>query len=99
MIDPGDLVTILPHHLEGYGWTVGAVGSIKSPAHERDFDVRSIPKHLRPQHTPPIKLGWWIVSVEQPKAKGGFAFAALPEKHLAPHACTERCPKHPCQAG
>jgi hypothetical protein len=61
-----------------------------------DFDILHFPRH---REIPPIHLGWWVVSVEHPKAKGGCAYAALPEEHLAPHACTSRCPRHLCQAG
>jgi hypothetical protein len=98
-IQPGDMVRISEHRLRGYEWTVGAVGSVKLQAHVRDFDARHIPKARREANTPPLRPGWWVVSVEHRRAKGGFALATLPEECLAPHACTARCPKHLCMLG
>lgn len=96
-MSPGDLVDIMTHHISGSEWTSGKVGVIKKPAlaldkgqHYSKDDAGKIP---------PTKLGWWIVSVNSPTAKGGYAFAALPEKHLGPHSCTVSCPVHPCQGG
>ena len=93
----GDLVKVLDHNLKDYKWTVGHVGSILCQAHVRDFDLLHHRKKMTPP--PPLKPGWWVVSVEHSKAKGGHAFAGLPEEYLAPHACTDRCPEHKCRAG
>lgn len=90
-ISTGGLVRIMEHHLEGYEWTVGAVGCIVAPAHERDHSW------WEAAAPPPIKVGWWTVSVEHKTAKGGYAYATLPEAALAPHGCTEDCGKHLCQ--
>ncbi len=98
-IKVGDLVRVSQHPFKGYEWTTGAVGCIKGPAHERDFDTRSVPKKRRVAATPPIKPDWWIVSVDHSKAKGGYALAVLPTINLAPHACTSRCEAHRCQLG
>lgn len=87
----GDLVRVMDHHLEGHIWTVGMVGCIVSQAHEQDFSA------LWGGHVPIVKSGWWTVSVDHMVAKGGFAFAVLPEEILAPHACASECDKHPCQ--
>lgn len=89
----GDMVTVLPHHLPGYAWTVGAVGSIYAASHTCDFDRLHHPK----REPPSVKPGWWVVAVCHAQTKGGAALAQLPEEHLAPHACTERCPKHACK--
>lgn len=94
----GELVKVLPHELPGYQWTIDSIGSILCAAHVKDFDkVHTV----RPELiiTPPLWPGWWIVSVSHPVAKGGYAYALLPEEHLAPHACTDRCPEHLCKAG
>lgn len=83
-------IDVMEHHLEGLEWTIGRVGVVQGPAH-----VRSFAKEWG--HTePPIREGWHTVSVENPRAKGGYAIATLPMRHLAPHACTSRCPKHLC---
>ena len=83
-------VDIMEHHLEGLEWTVGHVGVIQGPAHTKDFAVEWGHK------VTPVKEGRWIVSVENPKAHGGYALVTLPMEHLAPHACTINCPKHIC---
>ncbi len=100
----GELVTILPHSMSSYGWTVGKVGSIVGPAHTQSFTVLAggrieLGNHSLSGSRPPVKEGWHIVSVEHDRAKGGYAYATLPEEHLAPHTCTSRCGKHLCQAG
>ena len=89
----GDLVRVMDHNLPGYGWTIGQVGSILCADHAADFDVM----HTSQVERPPVREDWWIVSVSHPKAKGGYAFAALPEERLAPHACTDRCSEHLCR--
>lgn len=84
---PGDLIEVMQHNISGYGWTCGQIGSIIGPAHTRlvskDWGIKS-----------PIWPCMWVVQVENPKAKGGYALAALPEKYLGPHNCTTRCPDH-----
>lgn len=90
----GELVKVLPHKLPRYEWTINRIGSVLGPTHQADFDIL----HMRNRIAPPIKPGWWTVSVEHPYAKGGYAFASLPEEHLAPHACTEKCKPHLCKA-
>jgi hypothetical protein len=94
----GKLVKVLPHKLPGRQWTIHSIGSIVCAAHIKDFDVVHM-HNRRDSDIPPLWPGWWIVSVSTAKARGGYAFALLPEEHLAPHACTERCPKHLCQMG
>ena len=91
----GELVKVLPHKLPGYQWTINAIGSILCAAHIKDFDRI----HSKNATEPPLWPGWWVVSVSTDKAKGGYAYAALPEEHLAPHACTDRCPEHLCKVG
>lgn len=91
----GELVQVSGHKLKGYEWTCWSTGVIKSAAHERDFSV--IDQALT--SIPPRKIGWWTVSVDNPRAKGGYAFALLPEMLLSPHTCTSRCPTHPCLLG
>ena len=83
-------IEVMEHRLEGLQWTVGYVGVIQGPAHTKDFDADGGSK------VPPIRKGWHSVSVENPKAHGGYALATLPMEHLAPHECTSRCPKHLC---
>ncbi len=94
-LNRGDMVLILKHHIQGCKWTVGKIGSILCPSHTRSYDV--LHRRSGKPNIPPVKAGWYTVSIEHPYAKGGFAFAALPEEHLAPHACTERCPVHLCR--
>ncbi len=83
-------VDIMEHHLPGLAWTIGKVGVVQGPTHTKDFATDD------GHEVPPIRKGWHNVSVENPKAKGGYALAALPKEHLAPHHCTSRCPKHVC---
>ena len=87
----GDLVKVLDHNLKGYEWTIGQVGSILSKCRDRDFSRL----HRSKEPAPPLKPGWWVVAVDSKVAHGGCAFAGLPEEHLAPHACTDRCKEHP----
>ena len=87
-MNPGDMVQVTTHSMEGYEWTRGQIGIIMSPTHIHDFDV------MRPEDAPPILPYWWAVQVEHKVAKGGYALASLPEKYLIPHTCTEPCPKH-----
>lgn len=91
----GDMVKILKHHIQGYEWTVGRVGSILCPSYEKSVDI--LHGRRGKQYVPPVRIGWYTVSIEHPYAKGGFAFAALPQEHLAPHACTDRCKPHLCR--
>lgn len=81
-------VDIMEHRLPGLAWTIGHVGVIQGPAHTKDFATDDGNK------VPPIRKGWHSVSVENPKARGSYALATLPEVHLAPHHCTSRCTKH-----
>ena len=90
MIQEGDMVEVMAHPMIGLQWTIGQVGIIQGTAHQGDFAKEWT------RIKPVVREGWWIVSVENSGAKGGFAFAALPEEHLAPHACTTNCPKHLC---
>ncbi len=83
-------VDVMEHQLEGLEWTIGQVGTIQGPAHTTDFALEWM------SVKPVVRKDWHIVSIENNKAKGGFALAALPMEHLAPHACTERCGKHLC---
>lgn len=94
----GELVKVLPHKLPSRQWTIDSIGSVLCTAHIKGFD--RIHVH-RPEFitVPPLWPGWWIVSISTDRAKGGYAFALLPEEHLAPHACTDRCPEHLCKAG
>ena len=87
----GDIIEVMPHTLSGLEWTKGAIGVIRGPSHEPGF-------HIMPRTPIPsgIKVGWWVVSLENSRAKGGYALASLPDKYLAPHACTSRCPQHLC---
>jgi len=95
----GDLIEVLEHHLPGLSWTVGKVGAIRTEAHEQDFDVRDTRRNVEGKRVgvPPIERGWWTVSIEHDKAKGGFAYVTLPSEFLGPHACTHRCGKHLCR--
>lgn len=88
----GDLVKVLNHNLKGYEWTVNQVGPIFCQSHKKDFD--GLHKHQK-DDIPPLKPGWWVIAIDHKEAKGGFALATLPEEHLAPHACTDRCKEHP----
>ncbi len=94
----GDIVQVMPHSLEGKAWTVGKVGAVIGPMHLADFDVRGIRPDRR--HVPPIKDGWYSVSLDHDN-KGGYAYASLPDTALAPHSCVEgQCPmNHPCLRG
>lgn len=100
----GDLVQVMEHSLEGYAWTVGQVGSVIAQAHTQPFSVLAggrveVGSCSLSDSRPPVKQGWYIVSVDHDRAKRGYAYATLPETILAPHACTSRCGKHLCQAG
>lgn len=90
----GDLVKVTDRRMQGYEWTIGKVGSIVCASHVASFDRLHHPE----QTAPAYREGWWVVSVCSDTAKGGYALACLPEEHLAPHACTERCPEqHKCE--
>ena len=92
----GEMVQVsMLSNLAGYEWAQGAVGVIHSATHTKDFSIIDTGRLARP----PIREGMWNVSVDDPRAKGGYAFAVLPEELLSPHACTSRCPKHPCLLG
>lgn len=85
---PGEMIEVLPHCIKGYEWTIGHIGSVIGPAHtslvNKDWGV-----------APPIWPHMWVVQIENPRAEGGYAYASLPEKHLAPHTCTvESCTNH-----
>lgn len=100
----GELVRVMEHSLEGYAWTVGKVGSVVSMAHTQSFSVLAggrieVGGSLLSDSQPPVKQGWYIVSVDHDRAKRGYAYATLPETALSPHACTSRCGKHLCQLG
>lgn len=100
----GDLVRVMEHSLAGYAWTVGKIGSIVAQAHTQPFSVLAgrrieVGGRTLSDSKPPIREGWYIVSVEHDRAKRGYAYATLPETILAPHTCTSRCGKHLCQAG
>ena len=89
----GDLVDVMPHHLSGKEWTIGQVGVVIGPTHSEMIDTR----HLKPEarakvKMPPIKKTWWMCSVKNETAKGGFATVSLPEMYLGPHYCNEECP-------
>ena len=85
---PGDMVRVSNHTMEGYEWTRGQIGVLMSNSHIRNFDVQ------KAENAPPILPYWWIVQVEHKIARGGYALAPLPEKHMTLHTCTESCPKH-----
>lgn len=85
---PGELIEVLPHNIEGYTWTIGNIGSIIGPAHIANFSINDGMK------VPSIWPYMWILQVEHKVAKGDYALASLPEKHLAPHTCVESCPNH-----
>lgn len=84
----GDIISVMPHSIHGYTWTVGKIGVVLSQARtsywHRDWGMTE----------PALKPGWWVVSLGHPVAKNGYAYAALPEEFLGPHNCTVNCPKH-----
>lgn len=84
----GEVIRVMEHDIEGLRWTIGQVGYIKSPSHTEDFD-NNYPGE--PVSIPEVKPGYWLVSLGHNRAKGGYAYASLPEHLLPPHACTERC--------
>lgn len=87
----GETIKVIDHDIEGRRWTVGQVGYIKGPAHIQDFD-NNYPGGKG--NAPPVKEGYWLVSISNKEAKLGFAYAILPESVLPPHACTDRCGVH-----
>ncbi|KKN47214.1 hypothetical protein LCGC14_0665030 [marine sediment metagenome] len=89
----GDLVDVMPHHLDGKDWTIGQVGVITGPTHTEFIDNRHLTKKQRAKvKMPPIKKTWWNCNVEHKVARGGYATVSLPEEFLGPHNCTESCP-------
>lgn len=87
----GELVDVMEHRIEGYEWTCGHIGSIIGPAHILKDNFYAKEWSMK---EPPIWPYMWVVQVESDTAKGGYAYANLPEKHLGPHACTTNCPPH-----
>ncbi len=94
----GDLIQVLEHHIQGLDWTNGKVGRIVTESHTKDFDMRDTRKDSEGRRTgiPPIKFGWWTVSIEHDRAKGRYAYATLPSNVLGPHACNHNCGQHLC---
>lgn len=95
LLNRGDMILVLEHHIPGYEWTVGKIGSILCPSHTKSVDI--LHGKRGKVDMPPIKPGWYVVSIEHPEAKGGYSFASLPQEHLAPHTCTGRCGVHLCR--
>lgn len=91
----GDIISVMPHHIKGYDWTIGQVGVILGPTHTENIDNRHLNVSARAKvKLPPVKEGWYVVSLTHSVAKGGYAYADLPEEFLSPHACTVNCPRH-----
>ncbi len=94
-MERGDIIKVSNHVIKGKTWTRGHVGVILGPSHTKGIDNRDIKREYQ-KPLPPIKRGWWIVSVENDRAKGGYAYISLPTRVLKKHKCTDKCPRHLC---
>ena len=91
----GDMVRVSNHVLRGKTWTRGHVGIVLGPTYTKLVDNRDVKKESQ-KSLPPIKKGWWTISIENDRAKGGYVYISLPSKVLKKHKCTDGCPKHLC---